>query len=222
MSESAGARAQRRSLSAAGAPPAGPSPVPGASTQLSTAAVLLIIAGALLAAVGCLFFLRISAIRRRELALQARGAPFPPDDPEYGPFGLATPPEKREAAAAALQSRLEALRAEAAAAERAERDDSPNRPAFFYPKVLEGGQWKEAVNFKPPASQPLAHGAAPRVETVHLGDIGRLQPAPRAPARSPLAPRPASHAATPAAAWQTPASTFPDSSAFGTPFQPYR
>jgi len=197
--------------------------VPGASTQLSTAAVLLIIAGALLAAVGCLFFLRISAIRRRELALQARGAPFPPDDPEYGPFGLATPPEKREAAAAALQSRLEALRAEAAAAERAERDDSPGRPAFFYPKVLEGGQWKEAVKFKP-QSQPLAHGAAPRVETVHLGDLGRLQPAPRAAARSPLAPRPASHAATPAAAWQTPASAFPDSpaAAFGTPFQPYR
>jgi len=206
-------------------------------------AVLLVVAGALLGAVGFLFLLRVYAIRSRELAQQVRGLEPPADDPEFGPFGLATPPEKRYEVA---MSRLEALRAEAAQAGIKLGDKPPDasaQPAFFYSKLLENGQWKPSVKFSPapPASsfrttnpgtcgRPVLtsvgdglHGETDtKIEMVGASDLRKLGPAllsPRA-ARSPLAPRLFAHtpasAATPA--WQTPSTSFADApSMYGSP-----
>ena len=137
-----------------------------ASGTLSTTAVLLIIAGALLGAVSLVFTARVYSLRQRELAMGTLHTGKPLDDPEFGPLGLATPP--REWARSAARLRVEALRQEAAAAE-AVKVDSPADAPFFYPHVLEGGRWKQDVRtLKPAAKLPAEVVKTPPLMSMPL------------------------------------------------------
>lgn len=138
-----------------------------ASGSLSTTAVLLIIAGALLGAVSLVFTARVYSMRQRELVLGRLHRGKEADDPEFGPLGLASPP--REWAKSISRMHVEAQRQEAAAAEAAANHvDSPADAPFFYPHVLEGGRWKQAVPFKKSAKPPPDVGKMPSLMSMPM------------------------------------------------------